>query len=388
MPQRAASASRLADASSQGGSGASGGGAEQAVGAAVGLAEEEPGGAVRVGERAGVEDVEGAHDVVVVDRLVHEAPPEAVHEDRARQRARPGEEAQLALRVIGARALAREAHGQRPPRLAEVGDGRAALHRHAQRVALVEPRRAEQRVDRAAQPVAAQLRVPLEAARGEHDAPPRLDPQRLAVLLGLQAGDAALRGREQALCAHAALDAHAVREAARDQCARQRAPAGPLAAVEHEPAAGPARAVGQRLAHRLGQIAEGGRVEGRRVQRAAVGGAAGQVGLVVGEGQHAARGVAASGRAEAQRRLRLEEARGFRGGGDEGFEQRRVGAAERDRAQVAERLLRRVRQLQLAHVVVVRQPGDAAGDGGGAAEAVRSLEQQHRAAPRPARPRR
>ena len=174
----------------------------------------------------------------------------------------------------------------------------------------------------------------------------------------------------------------------RTPCARQPAISAPASArpPTHSPLSSTSpppdqlTSVGQWLAHRLGEIAEGGRVEGRGVERAAVGGTAGQVGLVVGEGQHAARGVASSGGAEAQRRLRLEEARGLRGGGDEGLEQRRVGAAERERAQVGERLLGRVRQLQVTHVVVVGQPGDAAGDCRGASEAVRALEQQHRAA--------
>jgi hypothetical protein len=79
-------------------------------------------------------------------------------------------------------------------------------------------------------------------------------------------------------------------------------------------------------------------------------------------------------RTKAQGCRTFEEADRLRTGIHEDLEERGVGFAERQAAQVGQRILARVRAAHLTHVIVVRDPCDAARERGRAAEGSRSFE--------------
>jgi hypothetical protein len=83
-------------------------------------------------------------------------------------------------------------------------------------------------------------------------------------------------------------------------------------------------------------------------------------------------------RGEADRRLRLEERDHLEGGVEVALGQLARRAAVGDAQHVRQRLVARVREVELAHARVVGDPDDAARDRGGAADQVRLLEDDHR----------
>src|SRR5690554_3188017 len=143
---------------------------------------------------------EGLRHIVVVSRLIGEAAPSRVHDDRMREAA----DAELAAIKRGDTVdfFAGDRDGGRPPRLIHRAKLGGYALRHAERVARI-MRRAQRMVELDGKKLSAELLIPFKASRGEDDAPPRAEELRLAALFDINAPHSAifemeaLRGRAE-----------------------------------------------------------------------------------------------------------------------------------------------------------------------------------------------
>ena len=340
------------------------------------LVEDHPGRLVLVAEAGGVELVEGPTERVVVGGLVGEAASLVVDHDRAGQGPLALDQLDAVAGVLLARD-ARDRDDRRPPGLAHHPQPRAHLHRHPQTVTGV-ARRSGRVVQRAAQEVADQAGVALEASGGQDDAAGRPHlPVTVRAALEADPDDAALLDDEVGRPAGGD-DPHAPVEQSLEQGAEQpppqsleaaRRPALLLLGGQEAGAAADGRLAD---VHRAADAEEAVRPvadlierEQLRLGRAPSAGLpAGELGVVVGVAGH---------QAHPQRGARLDPLQHRVDGLEERLGHLRVDQVVGQRLEVRPRLRHAVLHAVLALQPVGRQPGDAAGERRRAAQQVALL---------------
>ena len=348
-------------------------------GRAVAAVHDEPGGQVVEREAARVEGVEGVPDGVVVGRLVHEAAALAVDDDGAR----PGAFAQDEARVgLAAQLVAGHAQGGNPPRLAHVAQGRARAHGHEQAVALVLGRGGGGRHG-AAQEGPHQLAVPLEAAAGDDHGLARAHEEGRALALGPHPHDRAVAVEDELARSRGRMQGNLAVERSLQQRAHERlsvaaqvarAPRRQLVRVQPREADRVRLQHGHGIGGRVGMAVDARRPRPQLLEREEVVVerapaprlAARILRVVVGIAREDVHG---------EGRALLQVAQHLRRGVDEGGDQLGVHGAEREGVEVGEGVLARIGDARRGHVVVVRNPEHAAGDGAAPAHRGRALQQ-------------